>query len=462
MPNNTFIKRSHMDVDVKDLFQWHEKNGALERLSPPWDPIQVIEKDAGIDVGAKVVLKMHAGLVPYTWIAEHIEYKKDSLFRDRQIKGPFRNWTHTHRFIPDGAGGCHLEDRIDFELLGHPFTKAIVPVIQKKLEAIFNYRHTTTAYDVVAHALRKKEKSLNFLVSGSSGLIGSALIPFLTTGGHRVTRLVRRKPLSEKGEIYWSPTEDELDPAGMEGMDVVVHLAGENIGEGRWTRNKKRKILESRIKSTALIADTIAGLDTPPKVLVVASAIGYYGNRGKELMTEYSRSGSDFISRVCCRWEQAACSAALKGVRVVFLRIGIVLSPLGGTLKKVLLPFQMGLGGKFGSGGQYMSWIGIDDVIGAIYHSVYCDRLEGPVNVVAPNPVTNAEFTAVLGKILGRPAVFSIPESMIKIVFGKMGDEIILSSTKVLPAKLLETGYKFRYPDIEGVLRHLLGKQNRL
>lgn len=296
------------------------------------------------------------------------------------------------------------------------------------------------------------------LITGASGLIGSALIPFFTAEGRFVRTLVRRAPFKEKGEDFWDPEKKSLNPSVFDGVDAVIHLAGENIVEGRWTGEKKRRIIESRTKGTSLIAETMSQLSSPPPVLICASAIGYYGNRGDKILVEDDPPGGDFISNVCSEWEKSARAAVNAGIRVVFMRTGMVLSPAGGALLKLLFPFRAGFGGKIGSGAQYMSWIGIDDVVGAFFHVLAENGISGPVNVVSPNPVTNSEFTMTLGKVLSRPAVFSVPAAAVNLAFGEMGRELLLSSTRVTPQKLLETGYRFRNPDLSGALSHLLGK----
>ncbi len=458
MKKEIFIKRSRINAPVKTVFGWHSRAGALERLSPPWDPLQVIQKPRGIRKGSRPVLKLKAGPVPFKWIAEHTDYEENRLFRDRQIKGPMASWVHTHIFDPDGKDACFLEDRVEYALRFHPFGEFFAgSMVLNKLERIFRYRHVTTAADIAAHESRPDKTPLNILISGASGVVGSALVPFLTTGGHQVNSLVRRTPAPGKAEIFWNPDAGFLNPADLGGIDTVIHLAGENIGQGRWTAQKKKRIIESRIKGTSLIAETAARLNPRPRVLLCASAVGYYGNRNQWELTEKDGPGNDFISQVCYEWEKAAAPAIESGIRVVFLRIGVALTPAGGALAKVLPLFRAGLGGKLGTGCQFMSWIGTDDVIGAIYHVIYNDGIEGPVNVVSPNPVTNLEFTETLAGVLSRPARFSVPAWAIKLVFGEMGREVPLSSTRVRPVKLLETGYRFRNPDLRGVLSHLLG-----
>ncbi len=458
MKKGVFTKESHIDAPVDEVFKWHARPGAINRLSPPWDPLTVIKSSQGIEKGAQVILKMKAGPVSFNWSALHTEYQKNRCFRDEQIKGPFSKWVHTHIFDSDGSHGCILKDRIEYKLPLDPVSTGLFdPFIKKKLERIFAYRHTITAKDISLHLSRQDKHPLTILISGASGLIGSSLIPFLTTGGHRVVQLVRKYPLTNNEDVFWDPSSGILDPGDLGKIDAVVHLSGENIGQGIWTQEKKKRIIESRVNGTHLISKTIAGLKDPPDVLICASAIGYYGNRGNQLLIEEDGPGDDFISDVCVKWEKAAEPAQQKGIRTVFMRIGVVLAPQGGALAKLMLPFKAGLGGKIGAGGQYMSWVSIDDVTGAIYHAFYNKDIRGPVNVVAPFPVTNLEFTKTLGKLFKRPTVFSVPSQAIKLAFGEMGKEILLSSTNVKPQKLIDAGYTFRYPDLEKVLSQTLG-----
>ncbi len=298
---------------------------------------------------------------------------------------------------------------------------------------------------------------MKVLVSGSSGLIGQAVIAFLTADGHRVTRLVR--PGSARGEdrVNWNPTAGTVDLAGLEGFDAVVHLAGENVA-GRWTPAKKSKILQSRVKGSRLLSETLAKLRAPPEVFVSASAIGYYGNREEELLTEESEPGTLFLSEVARRWEEATAPATQRGLRVANLRMGFVLSGAGGGLSPMLPLFKLGLGGRIGNGRQYMSWVAIDDVVGAVRHALTTDSLQGPVNVVAPSPVTNAEFTEVLGQVLRRPTLLALPEFAVRFVLGEMATNLLLVSARVQPSRLLATSYQFRFPQLEPALRHVLGK----
>lgn len=296
---------------------------------------------------------------------------------------------------------------------------------------------------------------MHVVVTGTSGLIGSALVPALRAAGHRVTRLVRSGRPTQDGEAGWDPSAGRLDVSALEDADAVVHLAGETVA-GRWNDDKKRRILESRTNSTTLIAETLASMEPRPRVFVCASAIGYYGDRGEEQLAEDSRGGEGFLADVVRAWEAATRPAAEAGVRVVNLRFGIVLSPDGGALGSMLTPFKLGAGGPFGSGRQYMSWIALDDIVGAIQHALTTESLAGPVNATSPYPVTNAEFSKTLGRVLKRPALARVPAPVLRLAVGEFSKEL-LDSRRVLPVGLTDSGYEFRYPQLEPALRHLLG-----
>jgi len=296
---------------------------------------------------------------------------------------------------------------------------------------------------------------VRILVSGSSGLIGTALLPALQSSGYEVVCLVR-DTTSGKGQVAWNPAQP-LAPESVSGFDAVVHLAGESIA-GRWTEAKKRRIHESRVQGTRNLADALAAAPQPPQLLISASAIGYYGDRGEETLREDSASGDGFLPEVCREWEAAAEPAAKAGIRTVQMRFGVVLSRSGGALQKMLPPFRMGVGGNIGNGRQWMSWIDISDLVGAVQHVIKTDALRGPVNGVAPNPVRNAEFTKTLASVLSRPAIFPMPAFAARLVFGQMGDELLLASQRVEPAKLTASGYVFRQPDLRHALSAILKK----
>lgn len=301
-----------------------------------------------------------------------------------------------------------------------------------------------------------------FLVTGSSGLVGTALTAILSSGGHQVCRLVRApsRPLTIPGSTVarWDPETGQLDPAAVSGHDAVVHLAGANIAGGRWTPERKRKIRDSRVVGTDLLARALAEARPRPRVLVCASAIGYYGDRGDMHLDEGTGSGSGFLADVGREWEEASRPASEAGIRVVHLRIGIVLTPAGGALSRMLVPFRMGVGGRLGNGRQFWSWIALDDLLAVILYAAVNDDLGGPVNAVSPTPVRNSEFSAILGRVLRRPSFLPVPAHVIRILLGEMGQELLLSSARVRPTKLIESGFEYGYPHLEGALRHLLGR----
>ncbi len=468
MRTEVFIRRVRIPAPAAEVFQWHARPGALERLTPPWEAVEIVERGGGIENGGRVVLRMGLGPVSRQWVAEHRGYEAGVQFRDVQISGPFAHWEHTHRVEADGRAGCILEDRIEYALPGKRLGQVLGGAwTKRKLARLFTYRHEVTRQDVPAHYHNRQRQQLNYggrpmrvLVSGANGLVGSALIPFLTTGGDSVTRLVRRDRADvEEGEVAWSPDAETIDRAGLEGFDAVVHLAGENIASGRWTPERKRRIRGSRVNGTRMLCEALTRCAQPPKVFVGASAIGYYGDREDEILTEESEAGEGFLAEVCRDWEAAAAGLTDTGIRTALLRIGIVLSPAGGALKKMLLPFQLGLGGVIGTGTQYMSCIALDDVIGAIQHAIINDEVRGPINVVCPETVTNREYTRTLGKVLGRPTLFPVPAFAARLALGEMADALLLASNRVEPRVLMQTSYAFRYPSLESALRHVLGKE---
>lgn len=299
---------------------------------------------------------------------------------------------------------------------------------------------------------------MKMVVSGASGLVGLALTASLVAGGNRVRRLVRREPDQGAGDIAWDPAAGRLGPADLEGVDAVVHLGGESIASGRWSEEKRKRIRDSRVGSTRLLAETLARMERPPQVLICASAVGYYGDRGHECLSEEAAAGKSFLAQVCAEWEAAAEPARAAGIRVVNLRFGVVLAPNGGALRQMLPLFRLGLGGRLGTGDQYWSWIGIDDAVGAVEHVLAVDSLSGPVNVTAPVPVTNREFTAVLARVLRRPAWLPAPSAALRLALGPMADELLLASTRALPKQLLDSGYVVRHAELESALRYLLNE----
>jgi len=297
---------------------------------------------------------------------------------------------------------------------------------------------------------------MRVLVTGSSGLIGSALTGRLESLGHEVVRLVRSPGPTGPLEVAWEPESGRLDPRTLEGLDSVVHLAGESIASGRWSAARKARIASSRLKGTSLLASAIASLKDPPSSLICASAIGYYGDRGQAPLTEDSPPGEGFLAEVCSAWEAAATPAAERGIRVAHVRIGVVLAARGGALSRMALLYRLGLGGRAGGGGQYLSWISLEDVVGALCRLLGDGGMSGAYNATAPSPVTNAEFARVLGRVLRRPALLHAPAFALRMALGEMAKELILASARVLPERLIEAGFVFRHPDVEDALRAAL------
>ena len=295
---------------------------------------------------------------------------------------------------------------------------------------------------------------MKIVVAGASGLVGSALVKELSAEGVEVTRLVRKTPGS--GEIEWRPDRGTIDASAMDGCDAVINLAGDGIANGRWTEEKKRRIVDSRVNGTRLLSETMAKLSRKPATFINASAIGFYGSQGDELVDEDSGPGEGFLARVCREWESATAPAEQAGIRVVKLRLGVILTKDGGIMGSMLQPFKLGLGGKVGAGNQVISWVAMDDVVAAISFILSHQTLRGPINVVAPRPVTNAEFTKTLGRVLSRPTFMTMPAFAARLVFGEMADEMMLSSTRVAGKVLDDAGFRFQYPELEGAVRAML------
>lgn len=453
MKKYSFIKSSEVDVPVEDLFTWHGRSGALMRLNPPWEKVKV-DSQSGIEKGAVTDMKVYTGPIGVRWIADHTEYIENELFIDQQRKGPFPYWEHAHEFESIDENRSKMTDRIHYRLplsiLGDIFA---APFIRHKVDKMFRYRHEVTRNDLADYQ-RYKNNHQNIVMSGASGVLGDYLTSYLKTQGHNVVSMVRKG--KDDSNIAWN-TENGAFSSCLSCSDVVLHLAGEPIGEGKWTDDKKRSIVRSRVEGTRQIAEQIAKLKRPPHTLICASAIGFYGDQGDQDLTESDFKGDDFISEVCDAWEKAAAPAIEAGIRVVFLRIGVVLTPTGGALNKLMLPFQLGAGFTIGSGKQYISWILPDDVAGIIQHVISHTEINGAVNVTTPNPVTHSELSINLAKVLKRPLWFRIPEWLILKVFGQMGKETLLSSAKVLPSILIKTGYNFKYPTLYEALSHITG-----
>jgi len=429
------VYSSVIDAGIEEVFEWHRRPGALSRLSPPWLPVKVCKESSSLSDGT-AELGLPGGL---RWVARHDpgSYDPPNCFVDELVTNAPLRWRHTHVFTSEGAGKTRLEDRVD----------TTVPAAL--LRQMFAYRHRQLAGDMAAHG-RWGSRNLTVAVTGSSGLIGSALVALLTTGGHHVVRLVRRAP-SSPDERRWDTGHPS--PSLLEGADAVVHLAGASIA-GRFGERHKAVVRESRIGPTRMLAQAAAAAGVP--TFVTASAIGYYGyDRGDELLTESSPKGHGFLADLVEEWEAATGPASSAGCRVVTVRTGIVQSPRGGALGVMYPVFLAGLGGKLGSGRQWTSWVGADDLVDIYYRAIVSPDLTGPVNATSPDPVTNAVYTSTLAHVLRRPALMTVPTLATRLLLGEEGSrEVAEASQRVSPL----AGQPFRQSSLETALRHVLGR----
>jgi uncharacterized protein (TIGR01777 family) len=447
------------DHSPERVFDWHERPGALERLTPPWGDVEVLHRSGGIEDGGLVSLRVKRGPTSFRWDLQHRDYEYGRRFRDEQVNGPLRSWVHTHTFEPREGGGTVAQDEIDVEPPLGAAGAALGPgFIKRELERLFRFRYRRLFSDLARHARFEGERRLKVAITGPSGLVGSSLKHFLTTGGHEVVSMVRDSRKLDADSIFWNPAAGVLDPADLVGVDAVVHLAGTSIASGRWTEARKRAIKQSRVRGTELLSRTLAGMRDGPRVLISASAVGFYGDQGERTITEAAPSGRGFLAEVCRAWEGATRPAERAGLRVVNLRMGLVLAARGGAVGQMLLPFKLGAGGRLGSGKQYMSWIDLDDVTGLILHALYDGNLEGPVNATAEHPVTNAVFTSALGRVLGRPTVVPVPAIAVRAAFGELGQEALLWGQRAVPQKAIDAGFEFFHQGVEDSLRFQLGR----
>lgn len=451
-----FVRTTRIQRPAAEVFSWHERPGAFERLAPPWMKIKVDSAGGGIGDGAEICLTQKVGPLPVRWRLRHEGFIEGRSFSDRQISGPFANWIHHHTFEPVDDHSCDMTDRIHYELPGGSVSEGMAGSrVHRELERLFRFRHEVTRMDLETHRLPEVQRSLTVAVSGATGLVGSTLTAMLRTAGHEV-RVISR---GGSADIQWDPENGKLDPEALEETDAIIHLAGEPIAQ-RWTRDARERILESRRKGTRLLAETAARLKRPPRAFVSISGLNAYGVRRPDGVTEKDAFGDGFLSEVCREWENASAMVESVGIRRVIVRSGIVLSPAGGALGKLLPVFRAGLGGPVGAGKRWMSWIAIDDVAGILAHAALDERYDGLINAVAPDPVQNREFAKTIGGSLLRPAAMPVPPAVLKLAFGRMAEETILSDLKVESRRLGRLGYRFRFPHLREALNHLLGSGN--
>jgi uncharacterized protein (TIGR01777 family) len=451
-----FEWRSFMPASAEEVFAYHARPGAFRRLAPPWRKLEVREESGDVTSG-RVAFDVWLGPVKRHWVADMGSAMPGRQFVDRQVEGPFASWEHVHRFVPIDEGRSELLDHVEYSLpAGGLFDAIGEGPAAKTLARLFGFRHQRTRLDLGRHAAWADQPRIKVAIAGASGLVGSHLADYLTTAGHRVIRLVRDRDAGP-GEIPWDPASGALYHGALEGVDAVVNVTGVSLA-GLWTAGRRTAILDSRVQATRTLAEAIRRMDRPPAVLVNTSAVGYYGSRGDTAITEQTPSGEGFLAGVCRAWEEAAAPVTAAGVRLVTPRFGLVVSASAGAFATMLPAFKVGAGAKIGDGSQFWSWIALDDLLAVLEWSLHDEGLEGAVNAVAPAPLTNADVTRVLGRVLRRPAVLKAPEAIVRKGTLGMGEEMLLTSQRALPERLLERGFRFAFPELEGALRYELGK----
>lgn len=452
------VQEMELPFPVERVWEWHMRPRALERLMPPWEDARVVGREGGIHDGGLVHVRVRRGPVKVDFKARHTAYEEGRFFQDEQESGPMGAWVHRHEFEARGKGATVLRDRINWEPpLGAATAALAGSTIEGEMKRLFRFRNQRLLQDLGRHAAYDGPP-LRIAVTGASGFVGRALCDFLSTGGHEVLPIVRRKPRRDLGEVYWDPMEGRIEGSRLEGVDAVVHLAGENLSKGRWNPARKKAIWQSRVVGTRVLAGALNRLRNPPRVLVSSSAIGIYGDRGSERLVETSRPGKGFLADLCREWEKEARLAARAGTRVVLLRTGLALSPAGGALGTMLLPFKVGIGGRLGNGRQYVSWIDHDDLVGLIFHAITTPSLQGPVNATAPHPVPNATFTTILGRVLRRPTLLPVPSLAVRGMFGEMGKALLLEGARVIPRAASRSGFRFDFEGLDESLAFQLGR----
>lgn len=445
-------------IPLRALWDWHERPGAFERLVPPWQRVEVLARPDRLEAGAEVLLRLRAGPFSRIWRARIEEAHPCRGFIDTQAEGPLARWRHEHRMEADGETGASLTDRVTFTLpWGLDRFRPVRNRFRGELERLFTFRHRRMSDDFQRYGAAQPGRGRTVLMTGASGLIGSRLKPLLETLGFSVRALTRGP--RQGNRYHWDPGTGELDPEALDGVDAVVHLAGENIAGGLWTASRRRRILDSRVLGTRLLVGTLAGMRHPPRVLVSASGVNFYGS-GNGIRDENSPPGDGFLAEVCRQWEAEALKARDLGMGVCCMRTGIVLDPGGGALAKMLPAFRLGLGGPVGSGRQSFPWIAMDDLVDLYAREVLEPRDSGPLNAVHPQQLDQRTFSRLLGRVLRRPARLPLPARMVRLLLGQMGEETLLADLQIRPLVLEERGHPFRYRSLEEALAVMLGRVN--
>lgn len=443
-----FSLRSKIGRSSGEVFDWLIQSSRYKRLIPPWEKVGFLSFEGDPRaVGFQVILKIKIGSFSRRMIIQRKELIEKESFTDVQVQGPFKHWEHIHRIHSTSDGECEVEDEIQFAA-PFPFLHSR---IEKREKRKIEWQHERLNNDLQVQS-RYEASRLRILVSGSKGLVGSDLCSFLQSAGHQVVSLTRKKGNRGQDTIFWNPKSGEIAKEDFEDFDAVIHLAGKNIGSGFWTKKFKEEIFLSRCRDTWLLSQVLLRLFRPPKTIICASAVGIYGNRGDEELTEESPPGTGFLANLCQKWEESTTSIENRGTRGVHTRFGLILSSKGGMLAKIFPLFRLGFGAIIGSGKQWMSWISLDDVVYGLYHTLMTKEIEGPVNFTAPEAVTNASFSKKLSAAMHKPLFFRIGEKPLHFFLGEMADEMFLASARARPEKLETSGYQFYYPTLEQAL----------
>ena len=449
----SFTKTTTIRASRHKVFFWHAQKGTLTRLLPPWRKVTVLTRIGGIEDGAELIMKVYFWRIFYwTMTFQYVDFKRNEQFAVKQLEGPFKFWEYIHRFTDAEHDYTEARDEISYILSWK--TKPFASQIRREVERGFRFRHHVMKHEV-EYLSQFSYNPLKIAVVGGTGFLGSRLCNFLQSAGHKVS-VITRKKCGACNSILWNPENEILDREHLEGFDVVVNFAGESLVSSRWGREKMRKIYTSRVDTTRFLAETLLELKNPPKVFISASACGFYGS-SQDVKTEEDGSGTDFLADVSRSWEQAAKIVENRGIRLVTPRIGVVLWPSGGILKSMHLQFLLGLGCTFGKGDNWMSWIAMDDLVTLLHYCMVTDSISGPVNAVAPNPVTQLEFDEIYAKVLHRPCLLKVPRFIARFILGKMADHLLFSSQRVLPKKMEATNFKFFYPRLQDALSGVYG-----
>ena len=458
-----FVHEAHFPHKREEVWNWYDSEGAFLRVMPEWEGLKPVQVGKLQD-GEETKFRIKLGPLRPMWVARHYGVKPGERFCDVMVKGPFGKWDHEHSFERH-HNESKIIDTIDWKLPFHLLTGwTSFLTVKPRLTSMFRFRTDRTANDLRAISKFSTLPRQRILVSGSTGLIGTQLCAFLQSAGHEVYRLLRPNSkvsqiVQEQHILRWDEKSGEMIQGDLNGFDSIIHLAGAGIGDRRWSKKRKKLLWDSRIDVTKKLCDLISKLDQPPKKFLCGSAIGYYGNRENEKLTEQSTIGQGYLPEMCEAWEQSTHSLSKLGIKVVYLRTGLVMTPMGGILKRLLLPAKCGAMGPVGGGKQMQSWISLDDELYAIHHLVMVPDAEGAFNLTAPTPVSQKKFAKILGKVLKRPAFAPLPGFVIRTVFGEMGKKLVLDGQEVYPQRLVESGFEFTHTNLEDCLRHCLGRQ---